>query len=226
VGATGPVAPTDEAERDRLDDVQSLLNTLIADINAAGVLLLVDVFNASNGLTDNTLVTFTKELAGDKAYLMWNGKYGVDIAGEYYGWQAPDASDREPLTIEGITETGHYNYVDLGPVAPFSIIKAFEIWASLYRKPLDFYIIGSNDLTSSWTKLYDSNGVNQLTNVVAGSSSSQNKYHSPVISIPNLTHFRYVGLFGLTSFTGYSIAGNGHSPVPGISCQELRLFAH
>ena len=93
------------------------------------------------------------------------------------------------------------------------------MWASHGQIPLDFYIIGSNDGTS-WTALYDSNNVNKLTTRVDGSIPGETKYHSDIISIPNSSHYSYVGLFVLQSFRIYDEA-----LTDGAGCQELRLFS-
>jgi hypothetical protein len=109
--------------------------------------------------------------------------------------------------------------VDLSTVAPSSVVKAFQLWASFARSPLDFYIIGSNDGTN-WTALYDSENVNKLTTRVEGSTGGEAKYHSSIISISNTNHYTHIGLFVLQS----ARATDG-TLLDGAGCQELRLFS-
>ena len=190
---------------------------------------LTPVFTVDNGLTDMTYVTHSSAYIPNYGNYAFNGIYGETV--EYYGWESNSGTSRQNLTIDGTSELGHYVYVDLSSIEQSKPIEAFQIWAhGLYNKPRDFYIVGSNDGVN-FTKLYDNNGFNVLTNETPtgtatkpdGTSGTASRVYSDVIALTsNTVVYRYIGFFCVTSFnTSFSTPSNSSAPV---WVQELRLF--
>ena len=210
----------------QLDGTDAALNTLIANIEATQAPALTEIFTTANGLTDMSLVTHSSAYGAYVGYKAFNGIYGENV--EYYGWTGGGGA-RQPLTIDGVSETGHYAYVDLSTVSS-DPVKAFELWThGVNMRPRDFYIVGSNDGVN-FTKLYDNSGVNVLTNETApGSSTDQNgngggstRLYTDRIYMSNNTVYSHIGLFVLTSYgVDFDTIHNSNGAV---WIQELRLF--
>ena len=200
----------------QLDGTDAALNTLIANIAATA---LIEIFTTANGLTDNTLVTHSSAWGAQKGHKAFNGIYGEDV--ETYGWESLDGSHKQPLTIDGVSETGHYTYVDLSTVDS-DPVKAFELWThGASARPRDFYIVGSNDGVN-FTKLYDNSGVNVLTNETPAGADGETRVYSDVIDLGNSTVYSHVGIFVTSSFDSDFDTPQTYNPL--IWIQELRLF--
>lgn len=218
------------AVQTQLNVTDERLNTLLADVSiSSGIPVLIEIFTTANGLTDMSLVTHSSSYsANDAGYFAFNGIYGADV--EYYGWTSHGGEYRQSLTIDSVSELGHYVYVDLSTVESSDPIKAFELWAhGSFNKPRDFYIVGSSDGVN-FTKLYDNSGVNVLTNETTaaaapkplGGTGTDTRLYSDVITMSNSTVYQYIGIFVKTSFgVDFNTPQNSTAPV---WVQELRLF--
>lgn len=144
--------------------------------------------------------------------------YGPDS--EVYGW-ATGETGPETLTIDGVSETGRYCYVDLSTIES-NPVRAFEIWANREGTiPRDFYIIGSNDGVN-FTKLYDNSDVNVFTHETPAGSNGRVNIYSDVIHLSNNTVYSHIGIFVASTYNVAFEYPNG--PNANVVVQELRLF--
>jgi hypothetical protein len=138
---------------------------------------------------------------------MFNGIYGEE-SDEIIGWGS--TGGRSPLNIDGTDEDGAYVYINLLVTAESARIKSFQLWkpGSHYARPINFYVLGSDDETS-WTKLYDSLNTDKFYSEV----EQRDRKHTDIIPLDDNTQYKYICLF-LMPASNISSAG----------CQEFRLF--
>lgn len=141
---------------------------------------------------------------------------------EYYDWASQVGFYKQPLTIDGVSETGHYCYVDLITIESNSKRLAQISNALTGSVPRDFYIIGSNDGVD-FTKLYDNSGVNVITNEAPAGSDGRVNIYTDVIDLGNSTVYYRIGIFVASTYgsSGFDSPNPSNAPVV---VQELRLF--
>jgi cytoskeletal protein CcmA (bactofilin family) len=146
-------------------------------------------------LANNDRITTSSVLVNaagpNERFRMFDKRYGTNtgtLTG--YGWVSDDASHRVLLNIDGNPILGHYNYIDLSLDTSTAVITSFQFYAMEEEKPLQYYIIGSNDEVN-WTSLYfDVN----ITDYIVLTHNDTDYVRTSQLNTTADKHYRYIGI--------------------------------
>jgi hypothetical protein len=172
-------------------------------------------------LTEGSRVKSSPTIAGDGyfPFRAFDNIYGENAISVYSnphagGWLSNHNDTTSSLIVNGVNTIGRFIYLDIKPDSTMAIITSFQIYGMLERFPIEYHVIGSNDMTS-WSSLYHTTSVETDGSLPHGQYNMG--YTSEIKLTSNYQYYRYVGLLVISqSFFN----GAAHTAI-----QELLLYS-